>query len=202
MTPPDLAEADLSVCGLISYYGILDLADTCATLNSFLAPLTITAPLRTIAPPPALRLPQNPLRFPLAGQALRLAAWVRDVEPTALRRHIRENTDLLLAGLDKSLNSLLGGGPDLLPEEYRMVSALTYAGADSPPTLMIQAAHDSFVPSEPAQTLYQTLCAAGVPAVKLDLPETEHTFDLFLPRYSPPAQAALYTVERFLASLI
>ena len=44
-----------------------------------------------------------------------------------------------------------------------------------------------------------SLRLAGVPVVSVVLPHTEHGFDLMLPAYAPPAQAALYDVERFLA---
>jgi hypothetical protein len=30
-------------------------------------------------------------------------------------------------------------------------------------------------------------------------PQTDHAFDLVLPRWSPSAQSALYEIERFLA---
>ncbi len=46
--------------------------------------------------------------------------------------------------------------------------------------------------------LTSSLRLAGVPVVSVVLPHTEHGFDLMLPAYSPPAQAALYDVERFL----
>jgi hypothetical protein len=35
----------------------------------------------------------------------------------------------------------------------------------------------------------------------VEYPQTEHAFDLILPQISPPAQAALYETERFLALL-
>ena len=38
----------------------------------------------------------------------------------------------------------------------------------------------------------------GVPSVFVELPMIDHAFDLPLLRLSPPAQAALYDVERFL----
>jgi acetyl esterase/lipase len=42
---------------------------------------------------------------------------------------------------------------------------------------------------------------AGVPVVHVEYPQTEHAFDIILPRLSPAAQAALYETERFLALL-
>jgi acetyl esterase/lipase len=47
--------------------------------------------------------------------------------------------------------------------------------------------------------LYKKLVEAGVPAVMVIFPTTEHMFDFMVPQVSPPAQAALYDVDRFLA---
>jgi hypothetical protein len=35
----------------------------------------------------------------------------------------------------------------------------------------------------------------------VELPQTDHAFDIFLPKLSPAAQAAMYDVDRFLAFL-
>ena len=47
--------------------------------------------------------------------------------------------------------------------------------------------------------MYLKLVQAGVPAVNIIYPLTNHAFDLLLPQVSPPAHAALYYLERFLA---
>ena len=40
----------------------------------------------------------------------------------------------------------------------------------------------------------------GVPVVYVEFPQTDHAFDLLsLPGYAPPAQAALYDLERLLS---
>jgi acetyl esterase/lipase len=49
--------------------------------------------------------------------------------------------------------------------------------------------------------LDEKLRAAGTPVVYVEYPQTEHGFDLIFPQVSPPAQAALYETERFLALL-
>jgi hypothetical protein len=35
----------------------------------------------------------------------------------------------------------------------------------------------------------------------VEFPRTDHAFDMFLPGFSPAAQAAMYDVDRFLALL-
>ena len=72
-------------------------------------------------------------------------------------------------------------------------------GPGCPPTLLIHGLHDRIVPAGHSRELYQALRKHGVPAVYLVLPLVDHAFDLPLFRLSPPAQAALYDVERFLA---
>ena len=68
-----------------------------------------------------------------------------------------------------------------------------------PPTLLLQGAHDHITSVDDVQTLYGALWAAGASVVYVELPQVDHVFDLFAPQFSPPAQAALYDVERFLA---
>jgi acetyl esterase/lipase len=65
---------------------------------------------------------------------------------------------------------------------------------------MFQGTHDAVVPLESARRLYRALDAAGVPVVYVELPWTEHAFDLMYPPLAnPAARAALYDLERFLA---
>jgi acetyl esterase/lipase len=60
--------------------------------------------------------------------------------------------------------------------------------------------HDVYV-SEigSAPALHRKLQEAGVPSVYVEFPRTDHAFDIFLPKVSPAAQAAMYDVDRFLA---
>ena len=87
-----------------------------------------------------------------------------------------------------------------MPEVYRRASPVTYAGSGCPPTLL-QGEHDSFVSAEAVRALAAKLREAGVPVVHVEYPQTEHAFDIILPRLSQAAQAALYETERFLALL-
>jgi acetyl esterase/lipase len=190
LTPHDLRDADLSTSGVVSYYGIVDLAATYRSMETFFARSRLPG-----------ALPGNLLDRPLAGQAISLAAWVRGVEPAAMRSYLRDNQSLLLTGLNAALNHLLGGAPEEIPEVYRLASPLTYAGPSCPPSLFIQGAHDYLLPLEPARRLHHLLRQAGARSIYVEFPQTEHTFDLFLPEVSPPAQVALYHTERFLALL-
>ncbi len=50
-----------------------------------------------------------------------------------------------------------------------------------------------------ARILHSRLVEEKVPAVMHILPQTDHAFDLVLPRISPSAHNAMYDIERFLA---
>jgi acetyl esterase/lipase len=95
--------------------------------------------------------------------------------------------------------NLFGGSQAEVPEAYRMFSPATYVGPHCPPTLLLQGEHDALVSAERVRDLAQRLTMAGVPAVYIEYPQTEHAFDLLLSPVSPVAQAALYEVDRFLA---
>lgn len=97
---------------------------------------------------------------------------------------------------------LMGGTPDKVPERYDLLSPINHVSLGCPPTLLLQAEHDHVVPVEPVRALHRELVAAGVPAVYVEFPATEHAFDLVLPQVSPSAQATLYDVERFLALMV
>ena len=67
---------------------------------------------------------------------------------------------------------------------------------------MFQGTHDAVVPLEAARRLHRSLEAAGVPVVYVEYIWTEHAFDLMYPPLAnPAAKAALYDLERFLASV-
>ena len=100
---------------------------------------------------------------------------------------------------DWDANLFFGGPAGAWPELYRQVSPITHVGPDSPPTLLIVGEHDLYGQARPVATLHAALRTAGVPAVELRLPRTDHAFDLFLPELSPAAQTAIYDVDRFLA---
>jgi len=97
------------------------------------------------------------------------------------------------------LDVFLGGWPEDAPEMYQLASPITHVRPGCPPTLLIQGEQDIFCPSDATRAQYTKLIEAGVPAINLVFPYTNHAFDLLLPRMNPAAQSALYDVDRFLA---
>jgi acetyl esterase/lipase len=100
------------------------------------------------------------------------------------------------------LDMLLGGHLHEIPAVYQLASPVTHVHPGCPPTLLIQGDLDRFTPSAAARELHRRLVECGVPAINIVYPLTEHAFDLLLPQVSPPTQAALYEVERFLALMV
>jgi len=100
------------------------------------------------------------------------------------------------------LPHLLGGALAECPERYGQGSPINHVGSHCPPTLLINGAHDFAVEVSQHQRLHGALVAAGVAAAHIELPLTEHAFDLFFPTINPAGQSALYDLERFLARLV
>jgi acetyl esterase/lipase len=159
--PEDLNGTDLSVCGIVSYYGPIDLIEGYHRYT-------------------VLQLEKKP-------------------PPVSIGKDIAFEEKVPHIG---RLDILLGGHPQEIPEIYQMASPTTHVNADSPPTLLFQGDRDVLVPWEPTCELYEKLVESGVPAIKVVYPWTEHGFDLLLPQFSPPAQSALYDVDRFLAMML
>jgi acetyl esterase/lipase len=99
------------------------------------------------------------------------------------------------------IDEIMGGTPGDVPHRYRQLSPIEHVHPDCPPTLLIHGEHDSLVPAASARAFYRRLRAAGVPAAYLELPQTDHGFDLILSPFSPAMQASIYALERFLALL-
>ncbi len=97
---------------------------------------------------------------------------------------------------------LLGGSPDEVPEMYTLASPMTHAGPGCPPTLLFQGTHDWYMPLEATRALHRKLVAAGVPAVYVEFPQTDHAFDLILPRYAPAARVARHALDDFLGLML
>ena len=194
LIPLDLQETDLAVRGVISYYGIIDLTAAYRSIQRFASSNNLKRAMMGMNA-------NSLLNHPLAELVIQAGAFVRGVDMPAMREYLRENEDLLIAGPAIPMQTLLGGTPDEIPEIYRLVSPNTYARPGCPPTLLFQGAHDYLLPLEPAKSLHRALRKANVPSVYVELPQTEHTFDLFLAQISPPARVALRHVDRFLAFL-
>jgi acetyl esterase/lipase len=160
LTPEELRGADLSVCGVISYYGPTDMLAEFQHTNQQRLELE--------------DLPPVPIG-PDSTMSVRPADWRMDV--------------------------LLGGWPQDALSTYQLASPSTHVHPDCPPTLLIQGNQDLITPVDATCALHTKLVEAGVPAINVVFPLTDHSFDVLLPQLSPPAQSALYDVDRFLALL-
>ena len=94
---------------------------------------------------------------------------------------------------------LLDGQPNERPERYAQFSPITKVQTNCPPTLLIHGAHDIMAPVKAILRLQGRLVEEQVPTVLHILPQTDHGFDLTLPKISPAAHNAIYDVERFMA---
>ncbi|MCD6285195.1 MAG: alpha/beta hydrolase, partial [Anaerolineae bacterium] len=97
---------------------------------------------------------------------------------------------------------LFGGPLDEIGDLLLAYSPVAHVGGHCPPTLILQGQHDHVVPLADVRALTQSLVAAGRQVVLVELPQVEHAFDMFALQVSPPAQSALYDVERFLALMV
>ena len=95
------------------------------------------------------------------------------------------------------LETFIGGTPDQMPDRYRHASPITYASARVPPTLHIYGARDHVVEARFGRQIDQALKKSGNTSVLLELPWSEHAFDI-LPN-GLGGQVSLYYTERFIA---
>lgn len=95
------------------------------------------------------------------------------------------------------LESFLGGTPAQVPDLYRQASPIHYVQPGLPPTLLVYAGRDHVVQAKYGYQLYRQLQAAGNRAVWLEVPWSEHAFDILFSGVGN--QLALYYTERFLA---
>lgn len=95
------------------------------------------------------------------------------------------------------LRAFLGGTPDQVPNLYRQASPIHYVEPGLPPTLLVYAGRDHVVEAKYGRQLYDRLQAAGNRAVWIEVPWSEHAFDILFSGVGN--QLALYYTERFLA---
>ena len=175
MMPADLSSFDLSVRAVISCYGQSDLAatyyHTCQHLTTHSA-----------------------LAQKKKGESARMPNWIR--------KSMGKNFHRL--GFDKDaepgmLKPMLGGNPDEKPEIYALYSPIQYVSNKCPATLILHGEQDILAPVNAIRMLYKSLKQLGVPVIMHIIPQTDHAFDLILPRISPSAHNAMYDVERFMS---
>jgi acetyl esterase/lipase len=181
MIPPELAGRDVTVAGVFTMSAPVDMP---AMLEYHENMIDSAHPRPGTAYDPLVDL--DPLVPPAPGATRReRTLW----QQAQVRR---------LSGL---LRDLLGGGPDDSPAMFEFATVKTHVRPGLPPTLLIQGDQDALVPVEPARELYRRLQAAGVRAEYLELPQTDHAFEIAVPQISPPARAASVAIRRFLAKM-
>jgi len=178
LMPQDLESVDISVRGVISLYGQSDLAATYYHTAQHLATHSALASKKE-------------------GESGGMPSWVQKSMGANVHR----------LGFDKNvepgmLAPMLGGNPDEKPEAYALFSPITYVHKGCPPTLILHGEQDILAPLKAIRQLHTRLKEAGVPVVMHTIPQTDHAFDLILPKLSPSAHNAIYDVERFMALMI
>jgi acetyl esterase/lipase len=167
--------------------------------------------------------PHHPKLTPpdVQGRDLSVRAVVSYYGPTDLRACYRQTDQARLINLPKveiglpdaadmkknmteagRIDTLLGGHLHEVPEIYELASPVAHVQPDCPPTLLIQGEPDVITPAGATRDMHRKLVECGVPAVNIIYPLTNHGFDMLMPQVSPPAQAALYYMERFLALMV
>jgi len=100
------------------------------------------------------------------------------------------------------IDTLLGGHPQDILHIYELASPVNHVSSECPPTMLFQGDKDLLVPVDATCALQAKLEEAGVPAITMVFPWTDHGFDLLLPQLNAAAQSALYVLDRFLALLL
>jgi acetyl esterase/lipase len=173
--PMDLLATDTRVKAVISLYGQADLA------------ATYYHTAQDVATHSALATNKK-------GESSGMPAWAQKSMGKDFHRLGFDTTEE--PGM---LAPILGGNPDQKPEAYALYSPIKYVHKNCPATLFINGEHDILAPPKAIQLLYSRLKEVGVPVVLHVVPQTDHAFDLILPKISPSSHNAIYDVERFLA---
>lgn len=184
---PKELNADTSVCGVISTFGIADMV-------SFFREYGESNPQQ----------PQYSSQI-TAGMFPRLRdkTWLdrlmtRSRAFPALRYSNMPGGALLLV-------NLFGGTLNEAPDAYRLYSPITHIGEHCPPTLLITGDNDFVIDASQSRRLHAALQNAKVPSVYVEFPDTVHGFDQYfgvLRRVAPAAQMATNDIEQFLALMV
>lgn len=95
------------------------------------------------------------------------------------------------------LETFLGGSPVQFPLQYQAASPISYVTQPQPPTLLLYGGRDLVVQAKFGRQMRDRLQKVGSPAIYLEIPWAEHSFDAVFAGISN--QLALYYTERFLA---
>lgn len=178
-TPKELEGKGISACAVISLYGTNDLEAVYYHTNQHLTTRSIPGRPKKVVP-------------------AKMPGWI-------IKRMGKEYYRL---GFDKgfenagALAPLLGGHPDECPETYALFSPVTHVHPGCPPTLLIHGEDDIMAPVKSTRFLHARLVEEKVQTVMHILPQTDHAFDLIMPKISLSAHNAFYDVERFIALMV
>lgn len=175
-TPQELQGKDINVRAVISMYGPTDLKAMYYHTNQHL----------TTRSTPGHPKKKAPTQMP---------EWVKKSMGKEYYR-LKFDKGFVNAG---AFAPLMGGHPDEHPEAYALFSPVSHVHSGCPPTLLIHGEHDLMAPAKTTRFLHTRLVEEKVPAAMHILPQTDHAFDLILPKINPSAHNAFYDVERFLA---
>jgi acetyl esterase/lipase len=175
-TPNELDGKKVSACAVVSLYGLAELKLMYYHTNQNLLPRPSSSSEKKAAP----------MQFP---------KWLIKVMGKSYYR-FHFDKDFANVGV---FAILLGGDPNECPEQYALYSPVTHVSSQCPPTLLLHGDHDILVPVNATRILHTRLVEEKVQTVMHILPQTDHGFDLMLPKISPSAHNAMYDVERFLA---
>ena len=167
--------SDTSVRGVIAYYPPADLRDTFTQTQKLV----------------------SRKQHPIDNLANALFTRIFELHPDSSSQDVHDGSEY-----ENYMINILGGSVEKIPEVYDLLSPIKHVCKDSPPTLLLQGSDDVFDLAPAVRGLQQALVQAGVPAILVEYPHTEHGFDLILPQISPVARAATREVERFLACLV
>ncbi len=170
---PEDVTADTSVRAVVCYYGFADMVETYYHL----------LPDPTLVDRPTWQMANKVMKI--------IEPWLRYIRFVPA---ISQWEDPCLW-----FEHLFGGTPETAFDAYKLASPISHVNANSPPTLFVQGAHDIGGMVEQIKRLQRVMRQEGATAVYLELPDTDHAFDILFPRISPAAQTATYYVERFLA---
>jgi acetyl esterase/lipase len=120
--------------------------------------------------------------------------------PTDLVYGYEHPADLKVYDSTAVLTRYIGGPLADQVRAYRAASPIEFAGAQSPPTLLVHGVPDELVEVEQSRRLDRRLTELGVKHVLVELPWASHACDYFL--RGPCGQVSTFAVEQFLARIL
>lgn len=115
----------------------------------------------------------------------------------ALYQHPSSRDPLDVPG---KLETLIGQPFESDPQAFRDASPIRYVKSGLPPTLQIQGGRDHIVPARLTRAMHHELLRAGNRSLLLELPWSEHSFDMLW--FGPGNRLARAYIDAFLAETL